>query len=219
MGYGIKLKVWGKYALFTRPEMKVERVSYDVITPSAARGIIEAIYWKPAIRWKIDRIQVCKKISFTNVRRNEVGCKILARNVRSVMEGAKKLLYIDTSSEIQQRASMLLQDVCYIIEAHFEMTRQAGERDTPEKHYAIAARRMRNGQCYHMPCFGCREFPAHFRLVEEDEPEPPGIAESRDLGYMLYDMDYSNPQNIQPVFFRARMENGVIDLRDCEVVR
>lgn len=114
---------------------------------------------------------------------------------------------------------MLLQDVCYIIEAHFEMTRQAGERDTPEKHYAIAARRMRNGQCYHMPCFGCREFPAHFRLVEEDEPEPPGISESRDLGYMLYDMDYSNPQNIQPVFFRARMENGVIDLRDCEVVR
>lgn len=219
MGYGIKLKVWGKYALFTRPEMKVERVSYDVMTPSAARGIIEAIYWKPAIRWKIDRIQVCRKISFTNVRRNEVGCKISARNVRTVMEGAKKPLYIDTSSAIQQRASLLLQDVCYVIEAHFEMTQQAGERDTPEKHYAIAARRMRNGQCYHMPCFGCREFPAHFRLVEEDEPEPPGIAESRDLGYMLYDMDYSNPQNIQPVFFRARMENGVIDLRDCEVVR
>lgn len=219
MGYGIKLKVWGKYALFTRPEMKVERVSYDVITPSAARGIIEAIYWKPAIKWKVDRIQVCRKISFTNVRRNEVGCKISGDTVCTVMDGAKKPLYIDTSAEIQQRASMLLQDVCYIIEAHFEMTQQAGERDTPEKHYAIAARRMRNGQCYHMPCFGCREFPAHFRLVEEDEPEPPGIPESRDLGYMLYDMDYSDSQNIQPVFFRARMENGVIDLRNCEVVR
>lgn len=219
MGYGIKLKVWGKYALFTRPEMKVERVSYDVITPSAARGIIEAIYWKPAIKWKIDRIQVCRKISFTNVRRNEVGCKISGDTVCTVMDGAKKPLYIDTSAEIQQRASMLLQDVCYIIEAHFEMTQQAGERDTPEKHYAIAARRMRNGQCYHMPCFGCREFPAHFRLVEEDEPEPQGIPESRDLGYMLYDMDYRDSQNIQPVFFRARMENGVIDLRNCEVVR
>ena len=159
MSYGIKLKVYGDYACFTRPEMKVERVSYDVITPSAARGIIEAVYWKPAIRWVIDRIHVLNEIKFTNIRRNEVSQKISASNVKKIMNSGKGRLYQIASEDRQQRAAMILKDVCYIIEAHFEMTEKVGPSDTPEKHYNIALRRMRQGQCYHQPCLGTREFP------------------------------------------------------------
>lgn len=219
MGYGIRVEVWGPYALFSRPEMKAERVSYDVITPSAARGLIEAVYWKPAIRWKIDRIQVCNPIRFTNIRRNEVASKISASSVRSAINNGD-MPYLNTSAEIQQRASMVLYDVRYVIDAHFELTDKVGPTDTKEKHYAIACRRLREGQCYHQPCFGCREFPAHFRLFEgefvatyyQNEPE-------KDLGFMLYDMDYYDPENIYPTFFRAVMKNGVIDVGACEVIR
>ena len=218
MGYGIKIEVWGDYALFTRPEMKVERVSYDVITPSAARGLIEAIYYKPAIRWFIDKIVVCNPIKFTNIRRNEVKSKISARNAKSAMNGTGRISPIYTPIDIQQRASLVLKNVRYIIEAHFEMTSKAGEKDTPEKHYSIVMRRLQNGQCFHQPCFGCREFPANFRVFEGD-PDKEGIQENRDLGFMLFDMDYSDPRNIKPLFFRASMKNGVIDLRDCEVVQ
>ncbi|MEG1716840.1 MAG: type I-C CRISPR-associated protein Cas5c, partial [Lachnospiraceae bacterium] len=187
MGYGIKLEVWGDYALFTRPEMKVERVSYDVLTPSAARGLVEAIYWKPAIKWVIDKISVCNPIMFTNIRRNEVSSKILASSVKSVMNGKKADLYIDTTADRQQRAAMVLKNVRYIIEAHFELTDLAGEGDTKEKHYNIILRRIRKGQCYHMPCFGCREFIAYFKEAEENQCSQP-ISETRDLGFMLYDM-------------------------------
>jgi CRISPR-associated protein Cas5d len=218
LGYGIKLEVWGEYALFTRPEMKTERVSYDVITPSAARGIIEAIYWKPAIRWIIDRIHVLKPIQFTNVRRNEVSSKLSAVNARLAMAGTAEVKPIITAQDIQQRASMLLKDVRYVIEAHFEMTGKAGPDDTPEKHYNVALRRLRAGQCFHQPCFGCREFPAHFAIVEGEIPEGER-PEDRDFGYMLYDMDFSNMRDIRPVFFRAVMKGGVIDLSDCEVKR
>ena len=148
MGYGIRVEVWGPYALFSRPEMKAERVSYDVITPSAARGLIEAVYWKPAIRWKIDRIQVCNPIRFTNIRRNEVASKISASSVRSAINNGD-MPYLNTSAEIQQRASMVLYDVRYVIDAHFELTDKVGPTDTKEKHYAIACRRLREGQCYH----------------------------------------------------------------------
>ena len=219
MGYGIRLEVWGDYALFCRSEMKVERVSYDVITPSAARGILEAVYWKPAIRWVIDRIQVCNPIAFTNIRRNEVSSKTLANDVLSVMTGKKKPLYLDASKDIQQRSSLLLRDVRYVISAHFELTEKAGEQDTPEKHYAIAMRRMRSGQCFHTPCFGCREFAANFRLVEDGEEIPTSLTGRQDLGYMLYDIDFSNPEDIQPMYFRAVMVDGVIDLKDCGVVQ
>lgn len=218
MGYGIALEVWGAYGLFTRPEMKVERVSYDVLTPSAARGIIEAIYWKPAISWHIDRIHVYNPIEFTNIRRNEVSSKISASIVDSVMKGSAKPLYINTNADRQQRASMVLKNVRYIIQAHFELTDKAGETDTVEKHYNIALRKMRNGQCYHNPYFGCREFPAYFRLVEGDLPKS-GLTGERDLGYMLYDMDFTNLEDIKPTFFRAIMCDGVIDLSDCEVFR
>ncbi len=218
MGYGIKVEVWGDYALFSRPEMKVERVSYDVITPSAARGIIEAIYWKPAIKWVIDRIQVCNPIEFTNVRRNEVKSKLLASNANAAMNGTAKVNAIYTTSDIQQRASLLLKNVRYVIEAHFDLTDKAGVSDTVEKHYNIMLRRLRNGQCFHQPCFGCREFPASFRLFEDDNVER-SYCESKDMGYMLYDTDFSDPEDIRHIFFRAVMRDSIIDLTDCEVVR
>lgn len=218
MGYGIKIEVWGEYALFSRPEMKVERVSYDVITPSAARGLVESVYFKPAIRWYIDKIHVCKPIAFTNVRRNEVKSKLSVSNARAAMEGKGAVNPIYTSADIQQRASLLLKDVKYIIEAHFELTESAGETDTVEKHYNIALRRFRNGQCFHQPYFGCREFPANFRLCEEGEAREP-LKEDKDFGYMLYDMDFSNQEDIRPMFFRAVMKEGTIDLANCEVVR
>lgn len=217
MGFGIKLEVWGDYALFTRPEMKVERVSYDVITPSAARGLIEAIYWKPAIKWIIDKIHVYNKIQFTNIRRNEVNGKILKSNAKALLDGTKTIDFINTNEQRQQRAAMVLKDVRYAIEAHFEMTDKAEEVDTVEKHYNIALRRMRTGQCYHTPCFGCREFPANFKLIEDERIEPSYLGE-QDLGFMLYDMDFSDPENIYPVFFRAKMVNGVIDLKNIDKV-
>ena len=212
MGYGIRLKVYGDYACFARPEMKVERVSYDVITPSAARGIIEAIYWKPAIRWVIDRIYVLNEIKFTNVRRNEVSQKISSSNIQAAMNDSSKELYQIAPEIRQQRASMLLKDVCYIIEAHFESTNQAGPEDTPEKHYNIALRRMRQGQCYHQPCLGTREFAANFELVDNEEIKGFYDGEKMDLGWMLWDIDFQN--DMTPVFYRAFMEDGIIEVKD-----
>jgi CRISPR-associated protein Cas5d len=218
MGYGIKFAVWGDYALFTRPEMKVERVSYDVMTPSAARGLIEAVYWKPAIKWVIDSITVCKPIRFTNIRRNEVSDKVVASRVKTAITRNTLPEPIYTTEAIQQRASMVLKEVYYIVEAHFELTEKIGETDTKEKHYNIALRRLRKGQCYHQPCLGCREFAAHFALAEDVLLQDP-IDDSRDLGYMLYDMDFSDEKNIQPLFFRAKLDHGKLDLTNCEVVR
>lgn len=220
MGKGVKIKVWGDYALFSRPELKVERCSYDVMTPSAARGILEAIYWHPGLKWVIDKIYVNKPIRFTSVRRNEVKSKISANNVLSVYNGAKKPLYISTKEDIVQRASLLLCDVEYVIEAHFEMTKQANETDNPGKFKDIIMRRLRRGECFHMPYFGCREFPAHFSLCEDEDIHTAyDDVDEKDLGLMLYDMDYSDRDNIQPMFFRAILKQGVLDLRNCEVMR
>lgn len=215
----IQMEVWGEYALFTRPEMKVERVSYDVMTPSAARGILEAVYWHPGLRWHIDRIYVLRPIRFTNVRRNEVKSVISASRVRTVMAGGQGALYLDRSTDIQQRAAMVLKDVRYVIEAHFTLTEKASESDNAGKFQDIVKRRLEGGKCYHTPYFGCREFPVNFKRYTGPEPETAYPGEVRDLGYMLYDMDYSDPQNIVPTFFRAKLENGVLDLRDCEVVK
>lgn len=207
MGYGLAIRVWGDYACFTRPEMKTERVSYDVMTPSAARGNLEAIYWKPAIRWVVDRIHVLNEIRFDNVRRNEVESKISADLVRKAMRGGNVSLYLDAAAHRQQRASLVLRDVAYVIEAHFELTNRAGADDTPEKHYNIARRRARDGQCFHRPYLGCREFPAHFELV--DGPLPASrLKGERDLGWMLQDIDFAN--GMAPRFFRATMRDGVI---------
>lgn len=220
MGYGIRVRVWGEYALFSRPEMKVERCSYDVITPSAARGILESVYWHPGLRWKIDKIYVCRPITFTNIRRNEIKSKISGGNILNVMNGGKKELSLSAKEEIVQRASLLLKDVEYVIEAHFEMTEKANETDNPGKFKDIIMRRLRRGECYHMPYFGCREFPAHFALCEEEEIQTAfdDVAE-KDLGLMLFDMDYTDKEKIEPLFFRAIMKRGVIDLRNCEVIR
>ena len=218
MGIGVKVKVWGEYALFSRPEMKVERCSYDVITPSAARGILEAIYWHPGMKWVIDKIYVQKPVRFASIRRNEVKSKISSNNVLSVYNGADKPLYISTKSDIVQRASLLLRDVSYVIEAHFEMTEKAVESDNPGKFKDIIMRRLKRGECYHTPYFGCREFPANFCLCEDEKIETAYSGE-KDLGFMLYDMDFSDLDNIQPMFFRALMKDGVINLRDCEVIR
>ena len=215
----IRVEVWGDYALFTRPEMKVERVSYDVMTPSAARGLIEAVYWHPGLRWHIDRIYVLHPIRFAGIRRNEVKSVVSASNVRTVMSGGQKPLYIDRSADIQQRAAMVLKDVRYVIEAHFTLTGRASDADSPGKFQDIVKRRLESGKCYHTPYFGCREFPANFRRFAGGEPRTAYPGETIDLGYMLYDMDYSDPENIAPTFFRAQLVNGVLDLRDCEVVR
>ncbi|MBS6646517.1 MAG: type I-C CRISPR-associated protein Cas5 [Clostridiaceae bacterium] len=219
MSQGVKVRVWGDLALFARPEMKVERCSYDMITPSAARGLLEAVYWHPGMRWVIDKIHVRKPIQFTSIRRNEVKSKILAGNALNVMNGGNKPLYISSKEEIVQRAAILLRDVEYVIEAHFEMTKQASAGDNPGKFKDIIMRRLKRGECYHMPYFGCREFPANFELFDEPDISTAYSQEEKDLGYMLYDFDYSVPDDIQPMFFRAVLKNGVLDVRDCEVIR
>ena len=220
MGMGVKVKVWGDFALFSRPELKVERCSYDMMTPSAARGILDAIYWHPGLKWVVDKIYVRKPIQFTSVRRNEVKSKVLASSVLQAYNGGEKPLYISSKEEIVQRASLLLCDVEYVIDAHFEMTEQANDTDNPGKFKDIIMRRLRRGECFHMPYFGCREFPAHFCLWEEEKIHTAyEDVEERDLGLMLYDLDYRNPEDIQPMFFRAVLKRGVLDLRNCEVMR
>lgn len=217
MSYGIRIECWGKYACFTRPEMKVERVSYDVMTPSAARGLVESIFWHPGLRYVIDEIDVMSPIRFTNVRRNEVKSKLSA-NIAASRAKSGQAMYLLTREDIQQRAAEILKDVRYCITVHFNMTDRANASDNPGKFREMLCRRARKGQCYHQPYLGCREFPAGFRLVEEDEAVVP-YPVTRDLGYMLYDMDYSRPDEITPQFFRARLVDGVLDLRNCEVRR
>lgn len=213
----IQLEVWGDYALFSRGEMKVERVTYELPTPSAARGLVESIYFHPGLRWHIDRIYVLNPIRYANLRRNEVKSKILASNVRAALQGGTQPLYLAAQQDIVQRAALLLRDVHYVIEACFTMTERATPDDNPGKFQDIVTRRMQKGQCYSQPYFGCREFPAHFR--QWPGGPIPAIQESRDLGFMLYDMDYSDPQNIVPMYFRAKMVNGVVEMADQEVFR
>ena len=212
----IQLEVWGPYALFSRPEMHVERVSYDVPTPSAARGMVEAIYYHPGLQWHIRRIYVLNPIRFTNIRRNEVKGKILRDDVYNAIQGGKAP-FLATSQQIAQRAAMVLQDVHYVIEAEFTMTDRAAPGDNPGKFQDIVTRRMAKGQCYHTPYFGCREFPAAFRAWHGGAI--PTISTSCDLGFMLYDLDYSDPENITPTYFRAKLEHGVLDTQNCEVLR
>jgi CRISPR-associated protein Cas5d len=214
MSFGICLYIWGERACFTRPEMKVERVSYDVITPSAARGILEAIHWKPAIRWHVDRIRVLKPIRFESIRRNEVGSKLSPANVSKAMKaGTTAGLANLVDEDRQQRAATVLREVAYVIEAHFELSDKAGAEDSVGKHLDIFNRRARKGQCFHMPCMGVREFPANFRLLQEGEAPPEADARlksDQDLGWMLHDIDFAD--GMTPRFFRARMVDGVIDV-------
>ncbi|PAT34829.1 type I-C CRISPR-associated protein Cas5c [Vandammella animalimorsus] len=215
MSYGIRLHVWGERACFTRPEMKGERVSYDVITPSAARGILSAIHWKPAIAWRVDRIHVLRPIRFESLRRNEVGSKVPAGLVGKAMKaGSTASLLHCVEEDRQQRATTLLRDVAYVIEAHFELSARAGPDDSAGKHLDIFTRRARKGQYFHAPCLGVREFPAFFRLLEEGEALPastlPEAERQRDLGWMLHDIDFDHGHT--PRFFRARLVDGAIDV-------
>lgn len=210
MAHGVRLLIRGERACFTRPEMKAERVSYDVITPSAARGILEAIHWKPAIRWIIERITVLKPIQFESIRRNEVSLKASATLAsRAMAAGGRTELFVEDARA--QRVSLILRDVAYIIDARFEMTGRAGPTDNPAKHHEMALRRMAKGQCFHQPCLGCREFPAHFELIQGEAPVPDcSLAGERELGWMLNDIDFANGR--QPRFFRATMRDGVIEV-------
>lgn len=216
MSFGIKLHCWGEWACFTRPEMKVERVSYDVMTPSAARGVVEAIYWKPEIRWHIDRITVLKPIRFTSVRRNEVKDKIGAGAAKAMKDGRGCLAYcVDEGDNRQQRATLMLRDVGYIIEAHIEILSGS---DNIAKHLDQFNRRARQGRCFMRPYFGCREFSADFALIEDESAIPSmdeSLAGERDLGWMLHDIDFSNIQDKQARFFHAVMRDGVIDVNAC----
>ena len=227
---GFCLEVSGPYACFTRPEMKVERVSYDVITPSAARAIFDAILWKPAIRWQVKKIEVLAPILWISIRRNEVG-KVASPHIPGIF----------IEDERQQRAGLFLRDVKYRLFAEFDFiptdkrskvhnpvpeylvdAQEADDLKKPDvrkdeteaKYAAMFDRRSRKGQCFNQPYFGCREFSAAFRQVDTVvEPATP-IPETRDLGWMLYDLDYTNPAEPKPLFFRAKMENGVITVPD-----
>ena len=207
----ISVEVWGEYALFSRPELKTERVSYDVMTPSAARGLLDAVLWHPGMKWIVDSIHVCAPIRFTNIRRNEVKDTVSARKAQSVMEKGGEL-YLATPESIQQRAAMVLRDVHYVINAHFEMTQRASPTDNPGKFQEMMRRRVEKGQFYHQPCFGVREFPAHFKPCTQLPPCPEELKGEKDLGWMLLDMDYSDPENITPHFFRATLRDGVLEV-------
>lgn len=213
MAYGVKLRVWGERACFTRPEMKVERVSYDVLTPSAARGILEAIHWKPAIRWQVDRILVLRSILFESLRRNEVGSKLAAGVVSKAMKAGDTSQVVNfVDQDRQQRASTVLRDVEYIIEAHFDLTDKADQSDSEGKHLDIFNRRARKGQCFHTPCLGVREFPANFELFEGEDypPVEDSLLGERDLGWMLHDIDFLN--DYTPHYFRATMKDGWVEV-------
>lgn len=217
------LEVTGNFACFTRPEMKVERVSYDVMTPSAARAVFESILWKPAIYWHIIKIEVLRPIKWISVRRNEVGV---------VAHTGNDGIFADDPNVRQQRAGLFLRDVAYRIHAYFELRdpgfhkpnypylskRKVNQNEddlavlpdnNAPKFMSMFERRARKGQCVNQPYLGCREFAADFRLMEDTAMmQPAAIAETRDLGWMLYDLDYSNSGDSKPRFFNARLLNG-----------
>lgn len=216
-----ELKVWGDNACFTRPEMKAERVSYDVITPSAARAIFDAILWKPAILWKIHQIDILKPIRWESVRRNELGSKIAPRNITAAMENGKGNLALYIEDERQQRAGLFLRDVAYVLHASFQLTKQAGSSDNVSKFEEMFLRRVEKGQCHHQPCFGNREFAAYFSL--NDKKNQPIPVPQQDLGWMLYDIDFedydfgtNSYKDANPQFFRAELVNGSIKIPDLK---
>ncbi len=215
----IMVEVWGDYAAFNRPEFKTERVTYDCMTPSAARGILEAIYWHPGLRYYIDSIYVCNPVKTTNIRRNEVKDKINARAIDTARHKGNKDICLYAADSIQQRAALVLKDVRYVISAHFEMTPKANEGDNPGKFQDIIKRRLLRGQCYHTPYLGVREFPASFRMWDKNQPVSTAYQGEKDLGYMLYDIDYQSKNEIEPMFFHAVLKDGRLDLRNCEVLK
>ncbi|MBO9357751.1 type I-C CRISPR-associated protein Cas5 [Bordetella petrii] len=206
------LEISGAYACFTRPETKVERVSYDVITPSAARACFEAILWKPAIRWHVRKIEILKPIRWINLRRNELASVISTRNVEAAMKTGHGNLGLYIEEDRQQRAGLFLRNVAYRIHAHLEFVRTHDSAASPAKYRQMFERRAQKGQCINQPYLGCREFAAAFRLVSNLEAEPAPIDETRDLGFMLHDLDFSNVEDPLPRFFRAQLKNGIVNV-------
>ncbi|MFT3719139.1 type I-C CRISPR-associated protein Cas5c [Pseudorhodoferax sp.] len=215
------LEVTGDFACFTRPEMKVERVSYDVITPSAARAVFESIFWKPSIRWHVRRIEVLAPVRWVNLRRNEVKSKVSVSSVVSAMQGgdADVGIYADEPDERVQRAALFLRDVAYRLHADMEVCADRSDPAPEAKFHTMFERRALAGQCVNQPYLGCREFAARVRLVTDISAEPAPIDDSRDLGWMLHDMDFANPSDPQPVFFRAQMRRGAIEVGAGGVAR
>lgn len=209
------LEVTGDFACFTRPEMKVERVSYDVITPSAARAVFEAVLWKPAIRWRIRKIEVLKPIRWISLRRNEVGAVVPVGSVKSAMNKGSGDLALYIEDERQQRAGLFLRDVGYRLHADLEVLPAAGANNPPAKFREMFERRVGKGQCVNQPYLGCREFACDFRLIGGDQAAAP-IDETRDLGWMLHDMDFANLADPKPRFFRAELKGGVLAVPDAE---
>lgn len=206
------LELSGPYACFTRPEMKVERVSYDVMTPSAARACFEAILWKPAIRWHVHKIEVLRPIRWINLRRNELASVVSTRNIDAAMKAGKGNLGIYIEDDRQQRAGLFLRDVTYRVHADLEFLPARDPQANLAKYQQMFERRAGKGQCVNQPYLGCREFAAAFRLIEHPETEPPAIAETRELGFMLHDLDFTNAADPQPRFFRAQMDQGVVNV-------
>ena len=212
------LEVTGDFACFTRPEMKVERVSYDAITPSAARAVFEAIFWKPAITWQVRRIEVLEPIRWVNLRRNEVASKVPITSVQRAMREGHGDLGLFIEDDRQQRAGLFLRDVGYRLHADMVVSERRHDPAPPAKFFAMFERRAEAGQCVNQPYLGCREFAAHsVRLVKQPTKERPALAEDRDLGWMLHDLDFKRPSDPQPIFFRARMQQGLIECDAREV--
>ena len=211
------LEVSGLFACFTRPEMKVERVSYDVMTPSSARSIFESVLWKPAIRWRVHRIEVLKPIRWINLRRNEVSAVVSTRNVQQAMTAGSGTLGIYIEDERQQRAGYFLRDVAYRI--HADMSLVPGSAEPLMKYSEMFTRRASKGQCVNQPYLGCREFAADFRLVNVDTPPAITNGETCELGWMLHDLDFTHPTDPQPRFFNAKMVNGVVQVPPFEEAR
>lgn len=211
------LAVSGPFACFTRPEMKVERVSYDVMTPSAARAVFESVLWKPQIRWRVQRIEVLKPIRWINLRRNEVGAVVSTRNVQHAMTAGSGTLGLYIEDERQQRAGYFLRDVAYRI--HADLSLAPGCTDPLVKYTEMFTRRASKGQCVNQPYLGCREFAADFRLVTAESPAAPPIDETRELGWMLHDLDFTHPADPQPRVFNAKLEKGVVQVPPLEETR
>lgn len=214
------LDVRGDFACFTRPEMKVERVSYDIITPSAARSLFECVFWKPAIQWQVRRIELLAPVRWVNLRRNEVKSKVSVTTVNAAMAGGDApAIYADEPNERVQRAGLFLRDVAYRIHADLQVRADRQDPEPAQKFFAMFERRIRTGQCVNQPYLGCREFDARIRWVEDPTAEPPALNETRDLGWMLQDMDYNNESDPQPLFFRAHLVNGSVDVDAQGAVR
>ncbi len=202
----LAIRLRGPLACFTRPEFKTERVSYEVMTPSAARGAVEAVLWKPAIRWRIERIRVLAPIFFTSFKRNEVNSKVPTDSVRSAMRGGRFRDFF-ADEDRSQRNTVALANVDYVVEASFAMTIKAGPGETTTKFVEMFTRRLEKGQSFNQPYFGCREFSAEF-LSAAGSPAP--LAVTRDLGLMLHDIEFGDTN--KPRFFEARLRDGVLEV-------